>query len=152
MRHSFSHKIHVSLRDELEELFFFNPRQSLFRSGIESALEKWGIPEIIQKSNVIVLSLPKLRDAQCLFTITDGPHVVAAAIFHRPCFQVFQINHLAVVDGRWHDDLTVENIVKLTTIASQLNGVSTILFPYCFKSLKWQPRSDFPPNQTKKLL
>ena len=52
---------------ELEELFFFNPRQHIVRDRAAQHIERYGTPEILQHDEVITIGLGRAGHAQTLF-------------------------------------------------------------------------------------
>jgi len=56
---------------ELEDLFFFNPKQHLVRGRVEEHVERYGKPVIICSRGYISLQLSTTQDAQSLFIMMD---------------------------------------------------------------------------------
>ena len=132
----FSAHLPASLRQELEALFFFNPRQPESREGIVATVEELGAPIVVESGDRIWIGVPSVG-TQCLFACETQDGVqrpVGVVLYGRPQPDVIWIFHLAVDPGRvcgrlgagvgW---LLVE---KVREIAGRMKGVARIRLPY----------------------
>jgi hypothetical protein len=71
MKLVFSSTLPVSQRDALERLLFFNPRQGLWRQAIATALERYGVPQIVAGSSTIRVAIGGNEDVQSLFALSQ---------------------------------------------------------------------------------
>jgi hypothetical protein len=59
-------------RRELEDIFFFNPKQELVAKKVEEHIRVYGTPSIRSADGHISLQLSKIQDAQALFIMMRG--------------------------------------------------------------------------------
>lgn len=59
--------IEVGYRQELEALFFFNPKQHLVRERVVKHIERYGNPEIRAQGEALAMGLTRVDQAQTLF-------------------------------------------------------------------------------------
>jgi hypothetical protein len=142
-RFVFSATVSASMRDAVETLFFFNPRQALLRSAIDETVRRTGVPEIFEYDGAVWIGVPE-RAMQCLFVCTlsqTARHPVAVALYERPTLDVLAIPHLAVnpLYASWGNNrgagLGVFLVRKILEIAHCIKGVTRVQMPYreaCF--------------------
>jgi hypothetical protein len=146
VRFVFSATVPASMREVVEILFFFNPRQPLLRSPIAETVRRTGIPEIFERDGRVWIDVPE-RAMQCLFVSAlsqEACHPVGVALFERPTFDVLTISHLAVnpdyasQGNNRSAGLGVLLIRKIGEIARSIKGVTRVQMPYredCFLRL-----------------
>jgi hypothetical protein len=131
------------MREVVETLFFFNPRQALLSSPIAETVRRTGIPEIFERDGRVWIDVPE-RAMQCLFVSArsqDACHPVGVALYERPMFEVLAISHLAVnpayasQENNRSAGLGVLLVSKIVEIAHCIKGVTRVQMPYreaCF--------------------
>jgi hypothetical protein len=139
----FSATVPVEMREAVEALFFFNPRQSLLRSAISSTVERTGIPRIVESDGRVWIDVPS-RAMQCLFACDSAlkPSApVGVVLYERPSMDVLSISHLAVhpayAFGGEHGGggLGLILIERIREIARRIKGITRVQVPYrnqCF--------------------
>ena len=86
---------------QLEVLLFFNGRQHRVRKGIETAIDRYGTPEIATEGKTLRVKVGDTSDAQCLFAIeregkTSRP--VGVILYVRDSFERITVLHLVVAE------------------------------------------------------
>jgi len=123
------------LRDDVEALFFFNPRQSLLIDKIRSTVHEHGTPEILNRDGHIWIGIPQ-KEMQCLFALdrsTVGGGLVAVVLYLRTTLDCLSIVHLAVNEDYVNTGGTavgVRMIEQIRRIGRRINGVTRIELPY----------------------
>ena len=134
----FSSKAPKQSRQALEELLFFNPRQSRVREGIVHSLQKFGHPRLEETGDNLSVRVGDL-EAQTLFAYDRerrGHDPVGVVVFLRTSPAEMAIMHVAV-----HPDyalrgkkagtgLGVVLVEKVKEIAAQIAGVEKLIFFY----------------------
>jgi len=134
----FSSKAVKECRPALEELLFFNPRQSLVREGILNSLHEFGHPRLEEAGNDLVVRIGD-QEAQTLFAYdqdSGGIDPVGVIVFLRTSPAEITIIHVAVhadyaLRGRQGNlGLGITLVEKVKEIASRIRGVQRIVFFY----------------------
>ena len=86
---------------QLEVLLFFNGRQHRVRKGIETAIDRYGTPEIVAEGKALRVKVGGPSDAQCLFAVeregkTSRP--VGVILYVRDSFERITVLHLVVAE------------------------------------------------------
>jgi hypothetical protein len=135
---NFSSKASKQCRPALEELLFFNPRQSLVREGILNSLDQFGHPRLEEAGDNLSVRVGD-QEAQTLFAYdedlsTSDP--VGVIVFLRTSPTEIAILHVAVhadyaLRGRHGNlGLGITLVEKVKEIASRIRGVQRIVFFY----------------------
>jgi hypothetical protein len=87
---------------QLEVLLFFNGRQHRVRKGIETAIDRYGSPEIVAEGKSLRVKVSGPSDAQCLFAVeregkTSRP--VGVILYVRDSFERITVLHLVVAEA-----------------------------------------------------
>lgn len=139
MKIEFSSKAAKPSRAALEELLFFNPRQSLVRAGIVNSLEKFGQPRLVETADGLTVRVGD-HEAQTLFAFdrdrrrSEDP--VGVVVFLRTGPDEIAIMHVAVhpdyaLQGRQAGSgLGLALIDKVKEVAARIVGVKRIVFFY----------------------
>lgn len=134
----FSSKALKQSRPALEELLFFNPRQSLVREGIVNSLQRFGHPRLEDSPEGLAVRVGN-QDAQTLFAYDRdrrGEDPVGVVVFLRTEPEEIAIMHVAVHPDyalqrrRAGTGLGVALIEKVKDIASRIVGVKRVVFFY----------------------
>ena len=72
MDYHITSRLHSEHRDALENLIFLHPQQPRFREDIISSIEKFGSPKNTELTSGLNICLPKLPEAQTLYTGSFG--------------------------------------------------------------------------------
>jgi len=141
LEYSFHSSLPISLKNELEKLFFFNEEQSVVYPKIEIALEKYGNPRIIEKNGKINIVLEKLEECQNLIlTGTFGnSNLVLGIILHsRVTNTRAELIHFAVDKTIKDNANEVFNILlkEITRIYKMIKGIEDIYITYLGKKIK----------------
>ncbi len=114
------------MRQELEQLFFFNPRQYLLRDNIAKVVEQHGMPCIIEESGQLRL-ITEGEDCQCIFLMKEGT-LKGVAIYHRYAPDTLSLLHMAVHP----DSLKIFRslLAEINRIAVAISGIEYIRFEY----------------------
>lgn len=138
MNLDFSSKAPKQCRQALEDMLFFNPRQSRVREGIINSLEQFGHPRVEETADGLSVRVGKI-EAQTLFAYDrdrGGSDPVGVVVFLRTSPAEIAIVHVAVhgdyaLRGRHAGvGLGVTLIEKVKEIASRIVGVTRIVFFY----------------------
>jgi hypothetical protein len=87
---------------QLEVLLFFNGRQHRVRKGIETAIDRYGSPEIVAEGNSLRVKVSGPSDAQCLFAVErEGKTLrpVGVILYVRDSFERITVLHLVVAEA-----------------------------------------------------
>ena len=142
----FAATVSATMREAVETLFFFNPRQPLLHHAITTTVARTGVPRLFERDGMVWIDVPE-RAMQCLFII-DGsrkpPNPVAVALYERPTLDILAISHLAVDPAyalrgnRRSAGPGLLLIKKIMEIACCIKGVTRVQVPYrdgCFLRL-----------------
>jgi len=134
----FSSKASKECRPALEELLFFNPRQSLVREGILNSLHQFGHPRLEEAGDNLAVRVGD-QETQTLFAYDEdsgGSDPVGVVVFLRTSPAEITILHVAVhpdyaLHGRHGNlGLGVTLVEKVKEIASRIRGLQRIVFFY----------------------
>ena len=87
---------------QLEVLLFFNGRQHRVRKGIETAISRYGAPEIVAEGSALRVRVGGQTDAQCLFAIEREGKMsrpVGVILYVRDSFERITVLHLVVAEA-----------------------------------------------------
>jgi hypothetical protein len=138
----FKSKLPALMREQLEAVFFFNPRQSQWATEIRRVVERYGVPAIESVGGEITLALRGHDTTQTLFAVNPKqPNVLEGVIiygrFHYPEILIL---HLALAGLRPASALVAQgagtglNFVGFIEVFSNLvrtvAGVERLRFAY----------------------
>ncbi len=87
---------------QLEVLLFFNGRQHRVRKGIETAIDRYGPPEIVAEGKSLRVRVAGPSDAQCLFAVEregKSSRPVGVILYVRDSFERITVLHLVVAEA-----------------------------------------------------
>jgi len=87
---------------QLEVLLFFNGRQHRVRKGIETAIDRYGAPEIVNEGKTLRVQVGGETHAQCLFAVErEGrdSRPVGVVLYVRDSFERITVLHLVVAEA-----------------------------------------------------
>ena len=128
------------MREAVEALFFFNPRQPLLRSAISATVERTGVPRIVELDGRVWIDVPS-HAMQCLFACDSTLEPVGVVLYDRPSLDILSVSHLAVDPayssggGNGGGGLGLLLIERVREIARRIKGITRIQVPYksqCF--------------------
>lgn len=85
----------------LEELVFYNPRQSLAEAGIMQAVDLYGAPALENDGHGLRVVVGKRADAQCLFALAQGggePDLAGMIMYLRVSKEEVVVLHIGVAE------------------------------------------------------
>ncbi len=130
----FKSKINSDYLDELESLMYFNSQQRKVISGIESAIEKYGLPKIKNENEKLKITLEKIENPQTIFAF-DNDNLVGLIIFYRETIDNIVILHIAIAEQysiiyNKSFSLAIALIEELKRKAKNIKGVKSISIYY----------------------
>ena len=87
---------------QLEVLLFFNGRQHRVRKGIETAIDRYGAPEIVNEGKTLRVRVGGETHAQCLFAVEregNDSRPVGLILYVRDSFERITVLHLVVAEA-----------------------------------------------------
>lgn len=138
-RFIFTSQLGEQFRDDLESLLYFNPRQGHVREGIESAIERYGKPEISFRGSSLRMTIGEIQDSQCLFVLDgalDGRSLAGLIIFFRQDEENLVVLHLAVKDSysangeHAAEQLAVQMLAQVREVARRIRGIRRLILLY----------------------
>lgn len=138
MNLNFTSKAPKQCRPALEELLFFNPRQSLVREGILKSLDQFGHPRLEEAGDNLSVRVGD-QEVQTLFAYDEdfsSSDPVGVVVFLRTSPTEIAILHVAVradyaLGGRHGKlGLGITLVEKVKEIGSRIRGVQRIVFFY----------------------
>jgi len=87
---------------QLEVLLFFNGRQHRVRKGIETAISRYGAPEIVADDKQLRVRVGGETEAQCLFAVEREGKMsrpVGVILYVRDSFERITVLHLVVAEA-----------------------------------------------------
>ena len=136
---SFVSVLGLEFRSELEEMLFFNPRQTLVHDSIVAVIEGHGLPRVIEETGRLSVRLDGGRtEAQTLYALTRTipPKLAGAAVFSRLDAQTWLLLHIAVAEefgtagSRACDLLPMRLMARVRAAAAQVRGVRRLRVLY----------------------
>ena len=90
------------MRDQVEAVFFFNPRQSRWAAEIRRVVELYGVPEIKSVGDEVTLALRARETTQTLFAVSPPRSDVLEGVIIYGRFQYPEILmlHMALAEPR----------------------------------------------------
>ena len=107
-------------------LLFFNARQHRVRDGIEATIERYGLPEIIERDRRLDIRVAGVPEVQTLFAVheADGrARPVGVVIYVRESIERITVLHVGVADDHTADGPYGSERV-LTRLFQQIRGVA----------------------------
>ena len=141
MTYEFRSNVPNRLRNNLENLFFFNSKQSDVYSKIEKALEKYGNPYIHENDGKCKIGLEKLKDCQNLILVqkfSDNEKILGIILHSRIQKEKAEIIHIAIDNNQVSKDNEYLKIMmnEIFRIYKSIKGVKMIEITYIGKELK----------------
>lgn len=130
---------------QLEVLLFFNGRQHRVRKGIETAIDRYGAPEIVSEGKALRVQVGGETHAQCLFAVEregKDSRPVGVILYVRDSFERITVLHLVVAEAYavggpragYHLPLRLVQAVK--RIARRTTGIRHVELLYSQERLR----------------
>jgi hypothetical protein len=133
--------IPVSYRQEIEDLFFFNPKQPLVRDRVREHVDQYGTPSLCTQEGRLTMKLGKVDHAQTLFIMMgdNQAQVLGVLLYVREgfCLRVLYIALKPAYTLTWQDSgLIMSHLVRsLKETARRIRGVNSIQFAVSGKNV-----------------
>jgi hypothetical protein len=124
----------LSYRQEVEDLFFFNPKQGLVRDRVRQHVDQYGAPRLSIQESQLTLQLGKVDQAQTLFILMGGNRakLLGLLLYVREgdCLRVLYLALKPAYTLTWQDSCFIISHVlrSLKETARRIKGVSSIQF------------------------
>jgi len=124
---------------QLEALLFFNGRQHRVRKGIETAIDRYGAPEIVSERRSLRVQVGGETHAQCLFAVErDGKdsRPVGVVLYVRDSFERITVLHLVVGEAyavggpRAGYNLALRLVQAVKRVARRTSGIRHVELLY----------------------
>jgi len=96
-------RLPVQHRPALEELLFFNARQDQLRHRIVETIDRYGMPEVVERDGTLRVRLAGAEQVQSLFAVDAAEAPLGLALFVREDEERFVIVHIGVAPA-WSAD------------------------------------------------
>jgi hypothetical protein len=129
---SFSSRLPLAYREDLENLLFFHPHQETVSPGIVRSVERFGTPAIVVHGDFLRIHVGELSEVQALYATVEGsekPALAGVAIYTRTDVETIDLLHIAIHEeysssGKHSGEmLAMKMVSKLCEIARQIKGV-----------------------------
>jgi hypothetical protein len=124
---------------QLEVLLFFNGRQHRVRKGIETAISRYGAPEIVTEGKSLRVRVGGESGAQCLFAVErEGAQSrpVGVILYVRDSFERITVLHLVVAEAyaaggpRARYNLLLRLVQAVKRVARRTTGIRHVELLY----------------------
>ncbi|MGH8251070.1 MAG: hypothetical protein ACREVI_10325 [Steroidobacteraceae bacterium] len=124
---------------QLEALLFFNGRQHRVRKGIETAIDRYGPPEIVADGKSLRVRVAGPSDTQCLFAVErvdHGSRPVGVILYVRDSFERITVLHLVVAEAyavggpRASYNLLLRLVQAVKRVARRTSGIRHVELVY----------------------
>jgi hypothetical protein len=135
----FTSSLNVNKKDELDDLLFFNEKQSGVVEKILRSIEEYGLPRTIVENNKIRVIVGENRYVQNLFLIRekDGKDdLIGAVIYIRDSDTNATVLHISIKpdqtmnSGKSKQIIALKMIEELKLNLSKIKGVKTLTIFY----------------------
>lgn len=125
--------------NDLKSLLFFNPEQRKVVSGIEAAILKYGLPEIITENEYLRVKVGNLIDVQSVFAIDkyNGNEILAGVLLYfRESEENMVLLHIAVREeytisgSKGRSYLTLYMLNEFIKDISKIKGINKLTIYY----------------------
>lgn len=134
-------------REQLEAVFFLNPRQCFYREQIRGAVEEYGQPRLVEDNGGLRIQVAGLKDVQCIFATIRGSRqssLVGVAVLYRISEAEVILLHIAISETLFANSdhtmdpslrasgtlVAVEFLGRILTALRQIKGVERLRYAY----------------------
>lgn len=140
-------RLQSAMKPQLEQVFFFNQLQTKWRNEIRRVVAQYGVPEIIECGQEVMLRIRGSEQTQSLFVVvSDHPdRLLAVIVWGRFYHEEILVLHLAV-DGapflRGSDSNSgammafAESVNAFLKVAGRIAGIQRVRFAYWDRVIK----------------
>jgi len=91
-------RLGIEHRAALEQLLFFNAQQDQLRHRIVETIERYGMPELVERDGALRIRLAGAAEVQALFAVAPAPQAqpIGLALYVRENEERFVIVHIGV--------------------------------------------------------
>ena len=134
-----SSRLPAAMRGQLEAILFFNAGQHRVRHEIETTIERFGIPELIEQDGWLRVQVASVPEVQTLFALhEDGGRArpVGAVIYLRDTFERITVVHNGVADdyaagGRYAAERVLARLMQeIRRVARRTSGIRQVELAY----------------------
>ena len=130
----FLSSVPAEMRQQVEDLFFFNLHQQKFSRQIQETVAKTGAPRLYDISGRITITLPS-EHAQCLFACDESETPIACALYSRPASDLIWVSYIATDPECAFLDLPRAGMAailmeKILEIARSIRGITRVQLPF----------------------
>ncbi|MBM4218937.1 MAG: hypothetical protein FJ171_04730 [Gammaproteobacteria bacterium] len=125
---------------QLEVLLFFNGRQHRVRKGIETAINRYGAPEIVSEGKTVRVQVGGETHAQCLFAVEregKDSRPVGVILYVRDSFERITVLHLVVAEAyavggprAGYNNLALRLVQAVKRVARRTTGIRHVELLY----------------------
>ncbi len=131
----YTSKLSQEYIEQLEKLLYFNAQQRKVINGIESSIEKYGLPKISISDNTLIITLDKIDYPQSLYALNENDELIGLVIFFRESLENIVILHIAIAEDFSLSNtklysLAINLIEELKNKAKNIKGITTLSIYY----------------------
>jgi hypothetical protein len=142
MEVAFQSELSPLMRNQLEAVFFFNPKQSHWVPEIQAVVAQHGVPEIVESGGKLTIALRGNTQTQTLFAVNPQPPglLEGVIIYSRITHSEILVLHLALAGRRLESGFAVLEtsstpdflrvMTAFTKVAKSIAGVERVRFAY----------------------
>jgi hypothetical protein len=122
-------------RAALEHLLYFNVNQERVRLGIQKSIERYGVPEILEKEGRLSVRVGTTEGTQTVFAVSEFGHPLGVAVFTRLPPGRVVVLHVGVLPrlrstSEVNAQVLLELIHEVQRVARAVEGVDRIEVVY----------------------
>ena len=135
----FTSKLPAEYLSALQQLMFFNERQSRYREAIVASVEEYGEPQVRRAGDFLRIHTRHLGEVQALFAlegIPPGQRLVGFAVYARIEDDTIVLLHIGV-DGDFSSEgsrggelLTLKLVRRVLDVGKSLGGIKKAVLLY----------------------
>jgi hypothetical protein len=133
-------------RAALEQLLYFNVNQERVRAGIKESIDRYGVPEILEKDGKLAIRVGRIKDVQTLFAVSRFGHPMGVAVFARVVPQRIVVLHVGVLPrlqstSEAHTQVLLELVGEVFRLAKRTDGVDRVDVVYSQRRARSRARA-----------
>ncbi|MBV9488321.1 MAG: hypothetical protein JO069_01180 [Verrucomicrobia bacterium] len=135
---TFSSALSASRRDELEELMFFHPEQGEYTASINSSIQAYGFPKVLQEGDSLRIGIAGLELQTLYAFIPRGSiqELAGVVVYTRVSDDTLALLHMAVKpefsfsSGYRNELILPRMLAQLRAIARRIKGIKRLSIVY----------------------